>query len=227
MPQKKLSATQVTDILYLYAKYGTRLNFSVLARHLTVSPVTVHAIAHRKIRQDIPSPSKKHRLPAVYQTIPNLIRSRIESPHTMTAERRRELAEKVEHNEWLTDLERAVFVTRHGLNGDPPKSVTDIAAQMNFSYQKVGKALYLAFKKVDGDWSPPRHHLLNEKKIELLKKIGQCKLLTERERYALIARYGLDEQPPKTLEDIGRTLSVTREWVRKIIAQALGKVDSQ
>lgn len=49
--------------------------------------------------------------------------------------------------------------------------------------------------------------------------------LEERERTIVILRFGLDGHAPMTLKEIGRQLGVTREWVRKIEARAVRKLD--
>ena len=48
--------------------------------------------------------------------------------------------------------------------------------------------------------------------------------LAERERQVLILRYGLDDAEPKTLEEIGRRLGLTRERVRQIETEALKRL---
>lgn len=48
--------------------------------------------------------------------------------------------------------------------------------------------------------------------------------LDERERTVLIKRFGLEDGFPRTLEDVGRELDVTRERVRQIEAKALRKL---
>src|SRR3954452_5444035 len=48
--------------------------------------------------------------------------------------------------------------------------------------------------------------------------------LAERERSVLILRYGLDDAEPKTLEEIGRRLGLTRERVRQIETEALKRL---
>jgi RNA polymerase primary sigma factor len=48
--------------------------------------------------------------------------------------------------------------------------------------------------------------------------------LTDRERAVLILRYGLDNSEPRTLEEIGRTLDLTRERVRQIEGHALKRL---
>lgn len=50
--------------------------------------------------------------------------------------------------------------------------------------------------------------------------------LTERESHVLRLRYGLDDGRARTLEEIGRGLSVTRERVRQIESRALQKMRS-
>jgi RNA polymerase primary sigma factor len=48
--------------------------------------------------------------------------------------------------------------------------------------------------------------------------------LHERERQVLILRYGLDDSEPKTLEEIGRRLGLTRERVRQIELESLRRL---
>ena len=59
---------------------------------------------------------------------------------------------------------------------------------------------------------------------DLLKVLGQS--LTEREAHVLRQRYGLNDGRTRTLEEIGRGLSVTRERVRQIESRALQKLRS-
>ncbi|MFL5938684.1 MAG: sigma-70 family RNA polymerase sigma factor [Gaiellaceae bacterium] len=48
--------------------------------------------------------------------------------------------------------------------------------------------------------------------------------LAERERHVLVLRYGLVDEEPKTLEEIGRRLGLTRERVRQIETEALKRL---
>ena len=48
--------------------------------------------------------------------------------------------------------------------------------------------------------------------------------LTPREADVLRMRYGLNNEPPKTLEDVGKAFNVTRERIRQIEAKALRKL---
>ena len=50
------------------------------------------------------------------------------------------------------------------------------------------------------------------------------KLLNERERKIIILRFGLYGKEPKTLEDTGKELNITRERVRQIQIKALKKL---
>jgi RNA polymerase primary sigma factor len=50
--------------------------------------------------------------------------------------------------------------------------------------------------------------------------------LTERERHVIVLRYGLDGQEPRTLEQIGRRLGLTRERVRQIEVESLRRLAS-
>ena len=52
----------------------------------------------------------------------------------------------------------------------------------------------------------------------------RCARSAERERQVLILRYGLDDSEPKTLEEIGRRLGLTRERVRQIEMEALRRL---
>jgi len=56
--------------------------------------------------------------------------------------------------------------------------------------------------------------------------IGVLSILEDREREVLILRYGLGDREPKTLEEIGHGLAVTRERVRQIESAALERMAS-
>ena len=49
-------------------------------------------------------------------------------------------------------------------------------------------------------------------------------MLDPRERQVIVLRYGLDEQTPRTLSNVGSMLGITRERVRQIEGRALGKL---
>ena len=74
-----------------------------------------------------------------------------------------------------------------------------------------------------GDDSTPVDMLILEKDMEnfLMQALDQ---LTDREKQIIIYRYGLDNEKPKTLEQIGAIYDLSRERIRQIENQALGKL---
>lgn len=55
--------------------------------------------------------------------------------------------------------------------------------------------------------------------------LGRLDRLDDRERLVVTLRYGLGDEAPQTLKEIGRRLGVTREWVRKIELRAVQKLE--
>jgi RNA polymerase primary sigma factor len=51
--------------------------------------------------------------------------------------------------------------------------------------------------------------------------------LPEREKFVIMTRYGLGDNDPRSLEQIGREMGITRERVRQIETQALGRLAQQ
>jgi RNA polymerase primary sigma factor len=50
------------------------------------------------------------------------------------------------------------------------------------------------------------------------------KILTDREQMVIKLRFGLDDGIPRSLEEIGRILGVTRERIRQVEEKALNKL---
>jgi RNA polymerase primary sigma factor len=71
---------------------------------------------------------------------------------------------------------------------------------------------------------------LPEEQVELSLRSQALKealeALTERERQVVVLRYGLTDAEPKTLEEIGRRLGLTRERVRQIELDSLKRLAS-
>ncbi len=58
-------------------------------------------------------------------------------------------------------------------------------------------------------------------KAQLIKVLSE---LTDRERRVLLLRFGLEDDRPRTLEEVGKEFNVTRERIRQIEAKALRKL---
>jgi RNA polymerase primary sigma factor len=70
----------------------------------------------------------------------------------------------------------------------------------------------------------PEEAVATSRRKEALKRI--LGTLSVRERRVLELRYGLDGERPRTLEEVGRTFSVTRERIRQIENQTLRKLQA-
>ena len=75
----------------------------------------------------------------------------------------------------------------------------------------------------------PDEHALSPHDIAMQNMLreqlmGVLETLTPREQKVIRLRYGLDDSHPRTLEEVGREFSVTRERIRQIEAKALRKL---
>jgi RNA polymerase primary sigma factor len=75
---------------------------------------------------------------------------------------------------------------------------------------------------VAGDGPLPDEEVEHSLRSETLATALQA--LPERHRHVVVLRYGLGDSDPKTLEDIGRRLGLTRERVRQIERDSLKKL---
>ncbi len=75
---------------------------------------------------------------------------------------------------------------------------------------------------VSGDEPLPEELVENTLRAEIIA--SALRSLPERHRDVIILRYGLDESDPRTLGEIGRRLGITRERVRQIEVEALGRL---
>jgi len=74
----------------------------------------------------------------------------------------------------------------------------------------------------DPNAAAPFDRLVRENDTELVQQV--LATLTPRENTILAMRFGLDDGRPKTLEEIGEQLGVTRERIRQIQEEALNKM---
>ncbi|MCS7240968.1 MAG: sigma-70 family RNA polymerase sigma factor [Candidatus Bipolaricaulota bacterium] len=75
----------------------------------------------------------------------------------------------------------------------------------------------------DEDAISPTHETFRELLIQEIRKALKERL-TPRERRVLELRYGLDGNPPKTLDEVGEIFGISRERVRQIQKEALEKL---
>ena len=74
----------------------------------------------------------------------------------------------------------------------------------------------------DANAAAPFDGILKHNDNELMQEV--LATLDARESRILAMRFGLDNGRPKTLEDVGKRLGVTRERIRQIQEQALQKM---
>ena len=141
--------------------------------------------------------------------------------------------------ETITRVKKASSQLLH-LNGKDP-SEEEIADYLDMPIEKVREVMRIAQEPVSletpigeeedshlGDFIPdhaaesPTDAASNTMLKEQLNEV--LATLTPREADVLRMRYGLDNEPPKTLEDVGRAFNVTRERIRQIEAKALRKL---
>ena len=91
--------------------------------------------------------------------------------------------------------------------------------------QPVGEAEDAVFGDfVAGDGPLPEEQVELSLRSQALKEALEA--LSERERQVVVLRYGLTDAEPKTLEEIGRRLGLTRERVRQIELDSLKRLAS-
>ncbi len=141
--------------------------------------------------------------------------------------------------ETITKVSRASRALMQELGREP--TVEEVAEYLDIPVDKVKQAMHAAREPISLDkpvgkendsvmgefvvdkiqktpFEVARESLIREKLQEALST------LTKRERKVLEYRFGLNGQPPKTLEEVGRIFNVTRERIRQIEAKALKKL---
>ena len=130
------------------------------------------------------------------------------------------------------------------LNGEEP-TIEDIANELNLEAEKVREIMKYAQEPVSletpilssdddssvlgqfiPDDSQQQTDVMYEKK-ELKTKIRELlSKLSPREARVITLRFGLEDDTPRTLEEVGKEFNVTRERIRQIEAKALRKLRS-
>jgi RNA polymerase primary sigma factor len=142
--------------------------------------------------------------------------------------------------EQVRRAQRARRVLAQRLNRDP--SSEEIAKESGFTPERVGELFELVTDPVsletpvgDGESmyadliederseSPEGQTANSARAVELARAMDA---LEPRMRHVLARRFGLDGEPPQTLEDLGSDLGITRERVRQIETRALRQLRS-
>ncbi len=120
-------------------------------------------------------------------------------------------------------------------------SIEEIAEYLEMPIEKVEKALRVAKEPIsmdkpigkDGDTSlgeiiQDDRTLSAEEELKigsLRERLNETlNMLSPRERKVIELRYGLDGKKPRTLEEVGQELGLTRERVRQLETQAIDKL---
>jgi RNA polymerase primary sigma factor len=100
------------------------------------------------------------------------------------------------------DASKAPLSLDSPLNDQEPNRISDVVA--------------------DPDAAPPFQRLLKENDADLVR--AALATLNERETAILVMRFGLNDDAPKTLEEVGAHFHVSRERIRQIQDEALKKM---
>ena len=143
------------------------------------------------------------------------------------------------------DINRVQRITRdltRKLGRDP--SLMEISKASRLKFDKIHKLQRLAQRDISleltvgdeagsksiGDFiedktvSSPAQNVFDQLRTEKLKKLIET--LNEKEQKVIFMRFGFDQDHPKTLEQTGSLLGVTRERIRQIEEKALQKIRS-
>ena len=122
-------------------------------------------------------------------------------------------------------------------------TVEEIAACVDFSAERIRNAFEMGqpdlpldapafadsevtFAQTFVSAEPGSHERFVER--EMRTAVADClKVLDARESHIVRAYFGLDDSPPKTLEEIGESMGVTRERVRQLRNRALEKMKDE
>ena len=143
----------------------------------------------------------------------------------------------------VAQIRRAELKLREALDRDPTDE--EVAAEVGLKPQRVREYREAARAPVsleaplgseddsdrvsevvaDSTAAAPFDHLVRESDTALMREVFAT--LSPRERAVLNLRYGLEDDNPLTLEEIGQRFGVTRERIRQIQNEALQKLRSK
>ena len=120
-------------------------------------------------------------------------------------------------------------------------SIKQIAKKMKMSEAKVEEVMQIALDPISldkpvgdeddsivADFIADQNVMSPEKYAEMVMLKEQIQnllsTLKDREKKVLTLRFGIDDDRPRTLEEVGRELKVTRERIRQIEDKALRKL---
>ncbi|MGI8972581.1 MAG: sigma-70 family RNA polymerase sigma factor [Gaiella sp.] len=141
--------------------------------------------------------------------------------------------------EKLNKIHRSERKLRSELAREP--TITEIALDLDLPLEEIEQIKRSAqtpvsLEKPVGDEDESEFgHFLTDETSPLPDEVAEVSLrreslkailgaLSPRERQVLVLRYGLDGQQPRTLDEVGRAFSVTRERIRQIEHQSLKKL---
>jgi RNA polymerase primary sigma factor len=110
--------------------------------------------------------------------------------------------------------------------------LTDAQLDLVRRAKRAGKLQFERGIAGDGNaWSPDEPPDDREAPGAALEAVDECHHLLRRldrldarEREIIALRFGLGDGEPQTLQEVGRRLGVTREWVRKLEVRAIAKL---
>jgi RNA polymerase primary sigma factor len=145
-------------------------------------------------------------------------------------------------SEDINRMERTFRNLTHKLGREP--NLLELSKASKLKYDKIYKLQRLAQKNIslevqvgdnsnsksigdfiaDENGSNPEQNIFDQLRTEKLKKL--ISELNEKEQRVIFMRFGFDEDQPRTLEQTGSILGVTRERIRQIEEKALQKIRS-
>ena len=120
----------------------------------------------------------------------------------------------------VEEISKALDIEVERANEIAQYSQTTKSLDENVGEEEDGRLLdFVADTETEGPEKVAERKILQEEIKDILDNV-----LTERESRVIRARFGMDDGIPKTLEEIGQKLNVTRERIRQIEAKALRKL---